>query len=140
MRTAGINPPLAVFRLTPPFRPPPPASRRWLQPEHRCVPRSRAAAQFALLLGRLPGRRRASSLPRRLAGTLAAEADLAFADIDAEDLDLDGVADLDDVFGLSTLWSASSLMCSTLRDPFQFDEHAEIGELRDLPVFVSFGL
>ena len=67
------------------------------------------------------------------AQTLAAQADLAVVGVDAQDLDLDLVADLDDVLG------ALDLVVGQLGDvqqPFQarlqLDEDAEVGELGDL--------
>src|SRR4029079_3752504 len=67
------------------------------------------------------------------AGLLAGQADLALAAIDAEDLDLDLVADVDHLFG------AVDLVVGQLGDveqPFEarlkLDEDAEVGELRDL--------
>ena len=68
-------------------------------------------------------------------GLLAREADLALAAVDAEDLDLDLVADLDDFLG------AVDLVVGQLGDVEQalearleLDEDAEVGQLGDLPL------
>src|SRR5262249_34974121 len=99
-----------------------------------------AAAQLALAARRRGRRRRRAARRRRLGGlllflllgpvqALAAEADLAVVDVHAEDLDLQLVADLDDVLG------AIDLVVGQLADvqqPFQagleLDEDAEVGE------------
>src|SRR5262249_7538655 len=67
------------------------------------------------------------------AQTFAAQGDLAFADVDAEDLDLDLVADLDDVFrALDLVVGQLADVQEALKARLQLDEDAEVGELGDL--------
>src|SRR5207247_841900 len=79
---------------------------------------------------RLLRRRRSLLLP---ADVLAAAADLAFGYVDAEDLDLDLVADLDDVLGaLDLVVGQLADVQEALQPRLQFDEDAEVGQLGDL--------
>src|ERR1043166_977558 len=100
------------------------------------VPLTRAGttAQLAWLRRRFRGRRFAAALFLFLAvHPLAAQADLALLRIDAQDLHLDLVADLDDVFGALDL-AVGQL--GDMQEPFearlQLDEDAEVGELGHL--------
>src|SRR5579871_5894788 len=104
-----------------------------------------AAAQLALgrffLRGRLLAALAFLALFASPVQTLPAQTDLAISGIDAEDLDLDLIADLDDILG--TL----NLVIGQLRDVqqsfqsrLQLDEDTEVGQLRDLALLDLAGL
>ena len=66
-------------------------------------------------------------------GLLARQADLALAGVDAQDLHLDLVADLDDFLGaLDLVVGQLGDVQQAFQARLQLDEDAEVGELRDL--------
>ena len=72
---------------------------------------------------------------------LARQADLALVGVDAQDLDLDLVADLDHVFGvLDLVVGQLGDVQQAFQAVLQLDEHAEVGDLRDLAVDDLAGL
>ena len=125
---AGVGPPM--LKRGPPPPSPPLSSLVSLAFGLRRPPRPPSAvALFALAVGLGP------------LGLLAREADLALAAVDAEDLDLDLVADLDDLLG------AVDLVVGQLGDVQQafqarleLDEDAEVGQLGDLALDDVAGL
>src|SRR5262249_3152135 len=100
--------------------------------------RTGPAAQFALRPARRLGCGRGAACRRLFlillpADAFAAQGDLAFADVDTEDLDLDLVADLDDVLGaLDLVVGQLADVQQALQTGLQLDEDAEVGELGDL--------
>ncbi len=74
-------------------------------------------------------------------GALEREADLAIVDIDAEDLDFDFVADLDDVGRvLDLVIGEFADVQQAFEAGFEFDEDAEVGDLGDFALDDHAGL
>src|SRR5262249_29973431 len=108
-----------------------------------------AAPQLAFAFTRLRrGRRRGRGRLRRLLGLLraglhplAAQTDLAVGRIDAQDAHLDLVANLDHLFrALDLVVGQFRDMQQALQPRLQFDEHAEVGQLRDLALLDVAGV
>ncbi len=95
-------------------------------------------AGFGGIVGRLGRAQVAAGTPL---GAFEGEADLAVVDIDAEDLDLDFVADLDDVgWVLDLVIGELADVQETFEAGFEFDEDAEVGDLGDLALDDHAGL